>query len=82
MKSAFTLIELLVVMLLIALVVSVVTPAGYKMYEGILRYIEKKERNDKFHNMKFEAFIRQEKNIEHNISMLGVNYNETSHYND
>lgn len=82
MKSAFTLIELLVVILLISLVISVVTPAGYKMYEGVLRYIENKEMKDKLHNMKFEAFIEQKENLEHNISMLGVNYEEKSRYNN
>ena len=82
MQKAFTLIELLVVILLIALVVSVISPAGYKMYEGILRYIEKKEKADEWHNRQFEAFIKQEENKEFNLSILGVNYHEKGHNND
>lgn len=75
MKKAFTLIELLVVILLIALIISLVSPAGYRLYEGVQRYIQKKEEADRIAGLKFEAFILQKENREYNISILGANYN-------
>ena len=78
MRSAFTLIELLVVIILIAFIISMVSPAGYRLYEGVQNYIKKKEERDRIEELKFEAFILQKENREYNISILGANYSKVN----
>jgi len=80
--KAFTLIELLVVIILIAFIISVVSPTGYRLYESFLNYIEEKEKNDTLKELKFEAFLTQSENKEHNISMLGADYLEAKKSSD
>ena len=82
MKSAFTLIELLVVIILLAFIISMVAPAGSRMYDGFLRYIDIKERDDKFKGLKFDSFLTQKENYENNISMIGADYTQAKKSSD
>ena len=74
-KKAFTLIELLVVIVILAFIISVVSPAGYRLYSSFLEYIAKKEASESLKEAKFNAFITQSENKEYNISILGAEYN-------
>jgi len=73
-KKAFTLVELLVVILILAFIISIVAPTGYKLYNNVLSYIQKKELQSEKKELEFNAFLMQIPNDENNITMLGVNY--------
>ncbi|MDF1881737.1 type II secretion system protein [Sulfurimonas sp. MAG313] len=77
-------IELLVVIILIAFIISVVSPTGYRLYESFEKYLNTKAEAEKIKDLKFQAFATQTSNPDYNISMLGVDYldNKTSHNND
>lgn len=59
-NSAFTLIELLVVMAIGAFIVSLVTPAGIKLYDRFTGKIDTLYMNNMIDRASWEAFIRQE----------------------
>lgn len=71
-SKAFTLIELLVVIILLSFVLSIVSPAGYRLYEGVLNYIEEKEQEQSKRQLRYEAFIHHQANKENNISIMGA----------
>jgi len=78
MKNAFTLIELLVVMIIISFIISLVAPAGYRLYEGVQKFISDKKDKDKIEDLKFNSFIKQQKNREYNLSIFGDKIDEES----
>jgi len=73
-RKAFTLVELLVVILILAFILSIVSPTGYRLYNNVLDYIEKKKLESEKSESKFNAFLMQKANYEYNITMLGVPY--------
>jgi len=77
-KGAFTLIELLVVILILAFIISVVSPAGYRLYNSFQVYLEKKKNSETLKELKFHAFLTQTENKEYNISILGADYTPVS----
>ena len=72
MRKAFTLIELLVVMGLIALLMSVVMPVGKKFVDNIEKRIERSKERREFDESLFEAFLKDEANLDKNISFYGI----------
>ncbi len=77
-RKAFTLIELLVVILILAFIISIVSPAGYRLYNSFTEYLAKKEKSESLKEAKFNAFITQTQNKEYNISILGAQYQNST----
>ncbi len=74
MRRAFTLIELLVVMGLIALLMSVVMPAGKRFLDNINKRVEKSKERREFDKKLFEAFLMDTSNLDKNISSYGIKF--------
>lgn len=74
MRKAFTLIELLIVIAILSLLMALVAPKGYKLYNSFQNYLKIKKEKDKKNQLRYNAFISQEKNRDFNISALGVDY--------
>ena len=83
-KKAFTLIELLVVIALIGFIISVVAPAGYRLYNGFLTYLDDKKKKEDIKELRYNCFILQKSNSEYNITILGAQnsvHKKSSHNN-
>ncbi len=74
MRRAFTLIELLIVMGLIALLMSVVMPAGKRFLDNINKRVEKSKERREFDKKLFEAFLTDSVNLDENISSYGIRF--------
>ncbi len=74
MRRAFTLIELLIVMGLIALLMSVVMPAGKRFLDNINKRVEKSKERREFDKKLFEAFLTDSANLDENISSYGIRF--------
>ena len=72
MRRAFTLIELLIVMGLIALLMSVVMPAGSRFVKNMQKGIEESKKRREFDEKKYEAFIKDRADLEENITRFGI----------
>ena len=74
MRRAFTLIELLIVMGLIALLMSVVMPAGKRFLDNINKRVEKSKERREFDKKLFEAFLTDSPTLDENISSYGIRF--------
>jgi prepilin-type N-terminal cleavage/methylation domain-containing protein len=72
MKKSFTLLELLVVLLIISLLVSLVAPKGFVLFNSFKNKIKSKEKFDRIEEIKFDCFLKIEGNKSLRINKYGI----------